>query len=123
MGRAFKTGGTVTIYFGDSIRKLLRKPLRKKNTYFADYMIASIDGDVLTVFPNSKAKDKDLPHEVAGLCINKSDKHILGEGELDSLRNLSKSEINAFAAEHDYNIKEFKEALKPFRKGSKQDDQ
>ena len=118
----FKTGGTVTIYFGDSIRKLLRKSLRKKNTYFVDYIIIAIDGDTLTVIPNSKSNDAKTPYEVTGLCISKSDRHILSEGELDSLRNSSKSDLYLYAEAHGYNPKEFKEALKPFRKGSKKDD-
>ena len=122
MDRAYKVGGTVTIYFGDSRRKLLRKSLRKKNTYFVDYVIIAIEGDILTVFPNSKENDEKTPCEVTGLRINKNDRHIMSDGELDNLRNSSKSELYKYAEEHDYNTKEFKEALKPFRKGSKKDD-
>ncbi|MBR3278012.1 MAG: hypothetical protein IKG01_03750 [Lachnospiraceae bacterium] len=122
MDRAYKVGGTVTIYFGDSMRKLLRKSLRKKNTYFVDYAIIAIEGDILTVFPNSKENDEKTPCEVTGLRINKNDRHIMSDGELDNLRNSSKSELYKYAEEHDYNTKEFKEALKPFRKGSKKDD-
>ena len=44
MGKTLKTGDSITIYFGDSIRKLLKKSLRKKNTYFVDYMVISVDG-------------------------------------------------------------------------------
>ena len=125
MGKTVKTvkiGDTVTIYFGDSIRKLLRKNLRKKNTYFVDYLVISIEGDMLTVVPNSKISGDETPYEFSGICIEKSDRHLLFEGELDSLRNSSKSELYLFADEHKYNPKEFKEALKPFRKGAKKDD-
>lgn len=123
MGKTtYKAGDTVTIYFGDSMRKLLRKALRKKNTYFVDYVITAVEGDILTVFPNSKAKDDEVPYEVTGLRIKSSDRHILSDGELDSLRNSSKSELYLYAEEHDYNPKEFKEALKPFRKSGKKDD-
>ena len=119
MGKEFDVGGTVTIYFGDSIRKLLRKSLRKKNTYFVDYVIIAIDGDVLTVMPNTIEKDEKTPYEITGLRIKKDDRHIMSDGELDMLRNSSKSELYLYAEEHKYNPKEFKEALKPFRKGGK----
>ena len=122
MGETFKVGGTITIYFGDSMRNFLRKSLRKKNTYFVDYIIIAIEGDVLTVLPNSKEKDEKMPYEVTGLRIKKSDRHIMTDGELDMLRTSSKSDLYLYAEEHDYNPKEFKEALKPFRNGNKKDD-
>jgi hypothetical protein len=122
MGKNFKTGDIITIYFGDSIRKLIRKSLRKKNTFFVDYVIAGIEGDILTVFPNSRPKEEEIPYEITGLRISMSDRHIMAEGELDALRNSSKSDLYQYAEEHEYNPKEFKEALKPFRKGGKKDD-
>jgi len=122
MGKTFKTGDIITIYFGDSIRKLLRKSLRKKHTYFVDYIVIAKDGEMLTVLPNSKIKDEDEPYEITGLRINRSDRHILSDGELENLRICSKSELYQFAEERGYYAKEFKEALKPFRKGSKKDD-
>ena len=122
MGKTVKKGDIVTIYFGDSIRKLLRKNLRKKNTFFVDYMVISVDGDMLTVIPNAKPDGEETPYEFSGICIEKNDRHLLFEGELDSLRESSKSELYLFAEEHEYNPKEFKEALKPFRKGGKKDD-
>ena len=122
MGKTLKKGDTVTIYFGDSMRKLLRKNLRKKNTYFVDYIILSVDGDMLTVIPNAKVTEEEIPYEFSGICIEKNDRHLLSEGELDMLRNSSKSELYLFAEEHEYIPKEFKEAIKPFRKGGKKDD-
>lgn len=122
MGKTLKKGDTVTIYFGDSMRKLLRKNLRKKNTYFVDYIILSVDGDMLTVIPNAKVTEEEIPYEFSGICIEKNDRHLLSEGELDMLRNSSKNELYLFAEEHEYNPKEFKEALKPFRKAGKKDD-
>jgi len=122
MGKTFKTGDIITIYFGDSIRKLLRKSLRKKHTYFVDYIVIAKDGEMLTVLPNSKIKDEDEPYEITGLRINRADRHILLDGELENLRICSKSELYQFAEDRGYNAKEFKEALKPFRKGSKKDD-
>lgn len=122
MGKTLKKGDTVTIYFGDSMRKLLRKNLRKKNTYFVDYIILSVDGDMLTVIPNAKVNEEEIPYEFSGICIEKNDRHLLSEGELDMLRNSSKSELYLFAEEREYNPKEFKEALKPFRKAGKKDD-
>ena len=122
MGNTVKKGDIVTIYFGDSMRKLLRKNLRKKNTYFVDYMVISVDGDMLTVIPNAKMSSDETPYEFSGICIEKNDRHLLFEGELDSLRKSDKSELYLFADEHEFNHKEFKEALKPFRKGSKKDD-
>ena len=122
MSKTFKVGGTVTIYFGDSMRSFLKKSLRKKNTFFVDHIIIAIDGDILTVFPNSRTDDKEVPYEVSGLRIDKSDRHILGEGELMHLSELNKSDLMAFAEEHEYNPKEFKEAMKPFRKAQKKDD-
>ena len=122
MGKTVKKGDTVTIYFGDSMRKLLRKNLRKKNTYFVDYIVISIEDDMLTVIPNAKLSGEEPPYEFSGICIEKNDRHILFEGELESLREMSKSELYLFAEQHEYKPKEFKEALKPFRKGGKKDD-
>ena len=122
MSKTFNVGGTVTIYFGDSMRSFLKKNLRKKNTFFVDYIIIAIDGDTLTIFPNSKTDDEKVPYEVSGLRIDKSDRHILAEGELMYLSELNKSELMVFAEEHEYNPKEFKEAMKPFRKAQKKDD-
>ncbi len=122
MAKAVKKGDIVTIYFGDSMRKLLRKNLRKKNTFFVDYIVMSVDGDMLTVVPNAKVSGEEPPYEFSGICIEKNDRHLLFEGELDSLRESSKSELYLFAEEHEYNPKEFKEALKPFRKAGKKDD-
>ena len=122
MSKAFKDSETVTIYFGDSIRKLLRKNLRKKNTFFVEYRIVDIEGDILTVVPNSRPKEDEMPYEVTALRISASDKHILPEGELDKMREFSKDEMVKYAESHDFNFKEFKEALKPFRKAGKKDD-
>ena len=122
MGKTVKKGDIVTIYFGDSMRKLLRKNLRKKNTYFVDYEIVAVDGDMLMIVPNARISDGEAPYEFSGICIEKNDRHILFEGELDSLRKSSKSELYLFADEHKFKPKEFKEALKPYRKGDKKDD-
>jgi hypothetical protein len=122
MNKAFKDSETITIYFGDSLRKLLRKNLRKKNTYFVEYLIVDIEGDVLTVIPNSRPKEDEMPYEVTAIRISASDKHILPAGELDKMRDFSKDEVLKYAESHDFNPKEFKEALKPFRKGGKKDD-
>lgn len=122
MNKAFKDSETITIYFGDSIRKLLRKNLRKKNTYFVEYLIVDIEGDVLTVIPNSRPKEDELPYEVTALRISVSDKHILPVGELDKMRDFSKNDVIEYAEANGFNPKEFKEALKPFRKGNKKDD-
>ena len=122
MNKAFKDSETIMIYFGDSIRKLLRKNLRKKNIYFVEYLIVDIEGDVLTVIPNSRPKEDEMPYEVTAIRISANDKHILPSGELDKMRDFSKDEVIKYAEEHDFNAKEFKEALKPFRKGGKKDD-
>ena len=122
MAKTVKKGDIVTIYFGDSMRKLLRKNLRKKNTFFVDYVVMSVDGDMLTVVPNARMGSEEPPYEFSGICIEKNDRHLLFEGELDSLRESSKSELYLFAEEHEYNPKEFNEAIKPFRKGGKKDD-
>ena len=122
MAKTVKKGDIVTIYFGDSMRKLLRKNLRKKNTFFVDYVVMSVDGDMLPVVPNARMGSEEPPYEFSGICIEKNDRHLLFESELDSLRESSKSELYLFAEEHEYNPKEFKEAIKPFRKGGKKDD-
>ena len=122
MAKTVKTGDIITIYFGDSIRKLLRKSLRKKHTYFVDYVVIAKDGEMLTVLPNSKVKDVDEPYEITALRINRADRHILSGGELENLRTCSKSELYQFAEDRRYSAKEFKEAFKPFRKAGKKDD-
>ena len=119
---SFKDSETIMIYFGDSIRKLLRKTFRKKNIYFVEYLIVDIEGDVLTVIPNTRPKEDEMPYEVTALRISANDKHILPTGELDKMRDFSKEEVIKYAEDNDFNVKEFKEALKPFRKGGKKDD-
>ena len=103
MGKAFKTGDTITLYFGDTMRELLSKPLRKREVYFVK---------------NSK---DNPPYKVMGLCIKKDDNHILPEGVLGKLRDIDKEELAQFASDHGYNAKEFKAALKPYRKDRKKD--
>lgn len=120
MGKTLKVGDSITIYFGDSIRKLLKKGLRKKNTYFVDYIIIAVNGDILTVVPNSIPKDDMIPYDFSGIRISKNDRHILLENELESLRGLRKDELIIYADEREYNHKEFKEALKPFRRDKKE---
>ena len=72
MENTFKTGDSVAIYFGDTMRELLSKPLRKKGVYFVDCKIVAIDGDTLTVLSQMRnAKDK-LPYKVMGLTRTSS---------------------------------------------------
>lgn len=119
MGHELKINDTVTIYFGDSIRELLKKSLRKKNTYFVNYVVNSIDDDVLTVFPNTLQNSDELPYEISVIRIGKTDRHIISEKDFSFLRDCSKDELLEYADRRGYNHKEFKEALKPFRKGTK----
>lgn len=121
MGNTFKTGDSVAIYFGDTMRELLSKPLRKKGVYFVDCKIVAIDGDTLTVLSQMRNSKDKLPYKVMGLCINKDDKHILPEGVLEELREIDKDELEKFASGHGYDAKEFKAALKPYRKDRKKD--
>ena len=122
MAKTFKTGDIITIYFGDSIRKLLRKALRKKHTYLVDYTVIAKEGEMLTILPNSKVKDVDEPYEITAIRINRADRHILSDVEIEELRVCSKSDFYKFAEDHGYNSKEFKEAFKPFRKVAKKED-
>ena len=121
MGNTFKIGDSVAIYFGDTMRELLSKPLRKKGVYFVDCKIVAIDGDTLTVLSQMRNSKDKLPYKVMGLCINKDDKHILPEGVLEELREIDKDELEKFASSHGYDAKEFKAALKPYRKDRKKD--
>ena len=121
MGKAYKIGDTVTLYFGDTMRELLSKALRKKNIYFVDCKIVAIEGDTLTVFSKMKSSKENQPYKVMGICVTKDDNHILPEGALEQLRNIEKEQLNEFALEHGFNTKEFKDALKPYRKGYKKD--
>ena len=121
MENTFKTGDSVAIYFGDTMRELLSKPLRKKGVYFVDCKIVAIDGDTLTVLSQMRNSKDKLPYKVMGLCINKDDKHILPEGVLEELREIDKDELEKFASGHGYDTKEFKAALKPYRKDRKKD--
>ncbi len=119
MGNTIKNGDRITIYFGDKIRKLLKKSLRKKNTYFVEYIVLLTEDDTLTVIPNTIQKGDELPYEITGLRISKTDRHILSENELDKLRQSTKEELISFADKRGFDHKEFKEALKPFRKAKK----
>lgn len=119
MGNTFKTGDSVALYFGDTMRELLSKPLRKRGIYFVDCKIVAIEGDTLTVLSQMRnAKDKP-PYKIMGICIKKDDKHILPEGVLEKLREIDKDELTKFASSHGYDDKEFKVALKPYRKDHK----
>ena len=66
MGNTIKNGDRITIYFGDKIRKLLKKSLRKKNTYFVDYIVLLTEDDTLTVIPNTIQKGDELPSIALG---------------------------------------------------------
>ena len=121
MGKQFKTGDTITLYFGDTMRELLSKPLRKQEVYFVDCKIIAIEDDNITVLSQMKNPKDNPPYKVMGLCIKKDDNHILPEGVLGKLRAIDKEELVKFAADHGYNAKEFKAALKPYRKDCKKD--
>ena len=121
MGKAFKTGDLITLYFGDTMRELLSKPLRKKDVYFVECKIVAVEGDTLTVLSQMRnAKDKP-PYKVMGICIKMDDKHVLPQGALEELREIDKDELVKFASDHGYDAKEFKAALKPFRKDRNKD--
>lgn len=116
MGNAFKTGDSITLYFGDTMRELLSKALRKRNVYFVDCKIVAIEGDTITVFSQMKTAKENPPYKVMGICIKKDDKHILHEGVLEELRDFDKDQLKEFASNHGFDAKEFKVALKPYRK-------
>ena len=116
MKKTFKTGDSITLYFGDTMRELLSKALRKRNVYFVDCKIVAIEGDDLTVLSQMRNAKDDPPYKVMGICIKTDDKHILPEGVLEELREVDKDQLREFASDHGYDAKEFKEALKPFRK-------
>lgn len=121
MGNAFKIGDTITLYFGDTMRDVLLKALRKRSVYFVDCKIVAIEDDTITVLSQMKnVKDKP-PYKVMGICVKKDDKHILPEGVLEELRDIDKDELVQFASERGYDVKEFKAALKPYRKDRKKD--
>ena len=121
MGKAFKTGDSITLYFGDKMRELLPKILRKKSVYFVDCKIVEIEGDIMTVLSQMKSADDKPPYRIMAICVRKDDKHVLPEGVLGKLREVDKDKLENYAALHGYDIKEFKAALKPFRKVSKKD--
>ena len=121
MGKAFKTGDTITLYFGDTLRELLSKPLRKQSVYFVDCEVVSIGDDTITVLSKMKNIQDKPPYKVMGLCVKKDDQHILPEGVLEELRDIDKDQLVDFASERGYDVKEFKAALKPFRKDRKKD--
>ena len=121
MRNTFKTGDSITLYFGDTMRELLPKSLRKRNIYFVDCKIIAIEGDTLTVLSQMRNAKENPPYKVMGICIEKDDTHILPEWGLEELRSIDKDQLVQFASNHGYNAKEFKEALKPYRKERKKD--
>lgn len=121
MGKAFKTGDSITLYFGDTMRELLPKVLRKRNVYFVDCIIVTVEDDTMTVISQMKNAKDTPPYKVMGICLKKDDKHVLPEGALEELREVDKDQLQEFASGHGYDIKEFKAALKPFRKDHKKD--
>ena len=121
MGKSFKTGDTITLYFGDTMRELLSKPLRKKEVYFVDCEVVSAEDDTITVLSKMKNAKDIPPYKVMGLCLKKDDNHILPKGTLGKLRDIDKEELAKFASSHGFNVKELKIALKPFRKDGKKD--
>lgn len=121
MGKTFKAGDSITLYFGDTMRDLLSKSLRKRNIYFVDCKIIAIEGNILTIFSQTKNAKETPPYKVMGICVEKDDKHILPEGALEKLRDIDKDKLAEFASARGYDVKEFKAALKPFRKGGKKD--
>lgn len=121
MGNTFKTGDLITLYFGDTMRDLLSKSLRKRNVYFVDCRIIDVEDDTITVLSQMKNTKDNPPYKIMGLCITKDDKHILPEGVLEELRYVDKERLESFASDRGYNAKEFKAALKPYRKDRKKD--
>ncbi len=121
MGKAFKTGDTITLYFGDTMRELLSKSLRKRNVYFVDCVIVAIEDDNITVLSQMRNTKDKPPYKVMGICVKKDDKHILPEGALEELREVDKDQLVKFASDRGYNVKEFKEAIKPYRKDRKKE--
>ena len=121
MGNAYKIGDSITLYFGDTMRELLSKSLRKRNIYFVDCKIIAIEGDTLTVLSQMKNSNDKPPYKIMGICVKMDDNHILPEGVLEGLRVIDKDNLLQFASDHGYNAKEFKEALKPYRKDRKKD--
>jgi hypothetical protein len=121
MRNAYKIGDSITLYFGDTMRDLLPKALRKQRVYFVDCTVVKIiDGNISVLSQTKNAKDKP-PYKIFALCIDGDDKHILPEGTLELLRGVDKQYLEDFATSHMYSIKEFKEALQPYRKGIKKD--
>ena len=121
MGKTFKTGDSITLYFGDTMREILSKNLRKRNVYFIDCEVVAVEGDTITVLSKMKNSKDDPPYKVMGICVKKDDNHILPEGALEELRSVDKDQLAQFASDHGYNAKEFKAALKPYRKDRKKD--
>ena len=121
MGNTFKIGDSFTLYFGDTMRELLSKSLRKRNVYFVDCKIVAIEGDFITVLSQMRNAKDNPPYKVMGIYIKKDDNHILPPGVLEELRYIDKDELVDFASKRGYDVKEFKAALKPYRKDNKKD--
>ena len=120
MGNAYKVGDKIIIYFGDTMRDYLRKTYRKKNVYFIEYRIAAIYEDRIVVFPEIRDRSKQLPYDISGICIAKTDRHILPTDDLSSILSKADKEVVAsYAEQHGFKKTEFKEALKPYRKSAK----
>ncbi|MBR6166688.1 hypothetical protein IKQ65_03640 [Candidatus Saccharibacteria bacterium] len=121
MGNASKLGDSITLYFGDKMREHLPKALRKQNIYFVDCTIVGTENGTLSVLSQTKNPKDKPPYKILALCIKEDDRHILPENTLELLRDIDKEYVVSFATEHGYSVKEFKEALKPYRKGYKND--
>jgi|GEM_PF-1085261 len=124
MGKAkYKKDSHIYVYFGDTLRKKLRKSIRKAGVYFAELKV--VEDDVPTGVDEKVASfiavsgDKLFsdysPYGSYGVILKENDSHIFREDDFEDLRHASNQEIERICKACEYDVKEFKKAFKPFR--------
>ena len=130
MGKAkYKKDSHIYVYFGDTLRKKLRKSIRKAGIYFAELKV--VEDDVPTgvdekvasfiAVSGDKLFDDDSLYGSYGVILKENDPHIFREDDFEDLRRASNQELERICKACEYDVKEFKKAFKPFRIKDKDD--
>jgi hypothetical protein len=124
MGKAnhFKVGDIVYVYFGDQLRKHLRKSVRKQNIYFAEYKVIDSDANNennkhprLIIINVDKLCNKFHPYGGYGLAIYANDAHLFTEESFRHMRNANDDELRSMCKTCNFKFKEFSKGFEPFR--------
>ena len=108
---------TVYVYFGKGLRKNMRKEYIIKGCYFVEYRVYECHGGKVTLLQENRICKKNFPYGGCGLKLKNDDIHIISHHDFMYLTSIASDEnIQLYAEEAGYNVREFEQAIKPYRK-------